>query len=59
MASSYIYIIEAPNGDCYIGQSIDTKSSSLIGYDRIYQHMRAAYGLSSSGNDESVILFKN
>ena len=62
MATPYIYIITAPNGDCYVGQSIDMKASTSanVPYKRLYQHAaNAYYNTSEAHSDASVSMFRS
>lgn len=62
MATPYIYIITAPNGDCYVGQSIDMKTSvnANVPYKRLYQHAaNAYYNTSEAHSDASVSMFRS
>lgn len=62
MATPYIYIITAPNKDCYVGQSIDMKTSvnANVPYKRLYQHAaNAYYNTSEAHSDASVSMFRS
>ena len=62
MATPYIYIITAPNGDCYVGQSAASAETSgfTTEYQRIYNHVEVTYlgKPSDQRKDASVPIFQ-
>ena len=62
MATPYIYIITAPNNDCYVGQSAASAETSGFNteYQRIYNHVEVTYlgKPSDQRKDASVPIFQ-
>lgn len=62
MATPYIYVITAPNGDCYVGQSAASAETSgfTTEYQRIYNHVDVTYlgKPSDQRKDASVPIFQ-